>query len=179
MDKTLDPARVQRALSQQRIRLLNTTAPGEYLIQGSQDNTWVVHLDAMHAECTCPDHTQRGTVCKHLIFVLNRVLHKPVTGTQTVRELLHDVPAVLPPVSTGECASDVLMRIWRAHPDWQEPRYTVGAECPVCFDVMDATHEYIWWCRRQCGNTVHRECFETCARLGNSRCPLCRAPYNM
>lgn len=177
MDQVLDPARVQRALTQQRIRLLDTIAPGQYLIQGSQDNNWTVHLDGTHVECTCPDNQNRGAVCKHLIFVLIRVLHKPITAARTVRQLLTDVP-VAPPAPV-ECSSDILMRIWQAHPDWKQPRYVEGAECAVCFEAMDPTREYIWWCRTTCGNTMHRLCIEQCMAHGIQTCPHCRHSWRV
>lgn len=175
-----DPRRVERAL-EQRLMLIQTesdahSAAIEYLVRGNSGTDYSVRLNAAddQATCTCPDHMNRHSICKHILYVLYRILRVP----RSVKTLLlalqqaNLVPEVRVP---GVCQSDVLRRVWQPHRDeWVEPRWEAGDECAICFDEMTPDHEYVYWCRFQCGKCIHR----ACATQGSiHNCPLCRTHW--
>lgn len=63
-------------------------------------------------------------------------------------------------------------------------RKAVDGDCPICFMPFDST-EPIVYCRAQCGQNMHQECFEMWAATkrreggaGNKvTCPMCRTPW--
>ena len=46
----------------------------QYLIMGNSGNTYTVTI-SNQPTCTCPDHTTRGNRCKHIYFVLIRIMN--------------------------------------------------------------------------------------------------------
>lgn len=66
-----------------------TTDAGRWLVTGSQGTTYVV--DPITRECSCPDATGRGLVCKHTYSVL-------------VWKQLTAVERSAPPVEPQECS---------------------------------------------------------------------------
>ena len=45
-----------------------------YLIMGNSGNTYTVTI-SNEPSCTCPDYTSRGNRCKHIYFVLIRIMN--------------------------------------------------------------------------------------------------------
>ena len=70
-----DPARLERA-TKHRLYLVERMSPFNFHILGASGSDYLVSL-TRHPECTCPDHTNRKTMCKHILFVLVRVLGLP------------------------------------------------------------------------------------------------------
>ena len=88
----IDDVRLERAL-QQRIYLLDRSAWFEFQVMGQSGCAYTVQLGAEQQRndsrgartqarawrdtfpsCTCPDHSGRGVLCKHILFVLVRIL---------------------------------------------------------------------------------------------------------
>jgi len=83
----VDGSRLARAL-QQRIFLLDRPSSTAFHVMGNSGTAYMVLLspedqrrEPMEAawrdtfpNCTCPDHTGRGLLCKHILFVLVKVL---------------------------------------------------------------------------------------------------------
>lgn len=176
----IDPRRVARALAQ-RLQLqglrAHTASQHTYEVLGTSDTAYEVTLDtaARMAACTCPDHVQRRSVCKHVLYVLFRILRGDATASTLggVLDSLQLQPARCVPAT---CQSPVLLRVAGAHPEWAAPRWEAGDECALCFDELRPDREYIYWCRRQCGKCIHRTC---AAGLRGNTCPFCRAAWQV
>lgn len=93
-----------------------------------------------------------------------------LTARQELREIYqksslgHDTAAAAAASSAAAAARD----------DHDGSRKPVQGDCPVCFMEFEPAHEEIVWCRAQCGQNIHKVCFERWAasqrQSGGVRC---------
>jgi hypothetical protein len=159
----VDRARLQRALSQ-RIYLVGSARVDDALhfhVMGASNTVYRVHVTRDSVACTCPDHTQRGAACKHIIFVLVRVYR-------------------VSPEVAGYCLAAMLERAAHSAPacvttQWHTPNYAAEDECPICLEEL-ADAAGVVWCRYGCGKCFHPDCARRWHAI-NPTCVLCRAPW--
>ena len=74
----IDCSRLMRA-RHERIYLLDRASRHEFQVMGNSGSAYIVRLkedsQAWLPNCTCHDHIWRKVMCKHIIFVLVKVLH--------------------------------------------------------------------------------------------------------
>jgi hypothetical protein len=146
----------QRATSQRfyvlgRSRCGTARCPEEFVeLTGSTGNIYLVHI-AQQPSCTCP-HAKSGHQCKHVIYVLSRVLrarHDLVYQLALLSSELVEILYQAPPIEVGD--------------DAEKPsnsnRKPVEGDCPICFCAFEAA-EAIVYCRATCGQNIHKGCFE-------------------
>lgn len=179
--------RIIRALEHQ-LRLLHRDGPHFYIL-GSTGNVYTVTLAATPS-CTCPD---RSNPCKHILFILLRVLNLTFDEACVWRRSIR--PCELARFLAMPSASDVLagpraraMFLRLLSGSNQQGRalaeVTVlrqeGEVCPVCLDEMiDGQGVRLVTCGT-CGNSVHGECFDRWKRSRGRRgvsCVVCRARW--
>ncbi|KAI1809705.1 hypothetical protein GGS20DRAFT_580476 [Poronia punctata] len=168
----------ERATSQKFYVLSRTqsgppTCPEEtFEIAGSTGNIYNVHI-AEQPVCSCP-HAIKGNQCKHIIYVLSRVL-------RTRYELVYQL-ALLP--------SELVEIFQNAHEHDQEGngkekdknRKEIEGDCPICFSPFEETEKVVY-CRATCGQNMHKGCFEMWAATKRKSagdavtCPMCRSPW--
>ena len=188
----MDRARLDRGLKQ-RLFLLEVKTRGEFAVQGTSGNVYTVKIKD-NSSCTCPDHMVRKNICKHICFILFRVLRCPDKYRKesfTKREIgyiLRRAPAHIAP------SEDVLRKYERIKngEEVEEPEEELdvggvkqkpieqGDACPICFeDFMDTTDRVIY-CQAQCGNNIHQLCFDQwVASTRKATCVMCRSPWSL
>ncbi|KAJ3692076.1 hypothetical protein LUZ60_012426 [Juncus effusus] len=184
--------RIIRALEHQ-LRLLHRAGP-EFYILGSTGNVYTVTLSAVPS-CTCPD---RSVPCKHVLFVLLRVLNltfddacvwrKSIRPCELARFL--DVPTA-PGVLAGPRARAMFLRILSGANQQAQGQIIIqdGEVCPVCLEDMNNINTNNHNGTRSglrlvtcgtCGNSLHGECFARWKRSRGRRaanCVVCRARW--
>lgn len=143
---------------------------------------------AQQPTCTCP-HAEQGKQCKHVVFVLARVLRaKPqyIYQLALLSEELVDIfdhaPPSLEQLKAGQESGD------REKTEMDKKRKPVEGDCPICFEEMktDSNSEPLTWCKAACGQNIHRNCFTKWANTkrgssdGNkpqATCPYCRSKW--
>lgn len=161
-------------------------------LAGSTGNVYRVVV-ARQPRCDCP-HARAGHQCKHVVYVLARVLRARYDLVYQLALLpgeLREIFAGAPPLLAGEGGGDERA----AEADGR--RKPVEGDCPICF--MDLVGEGegegegaagIVWCRAACGQNIHKQCFETWARTKRQSgtggawgakvdvtCPFCRSVW--
>ncbi|KAI0599601.1 hypothetical protein F4775DRAFT_118642 [Biscogniauxia sp. FL1348] len=170
----------ERATSQRfyvlgRFRLGTVQCPEESVeLTGSTGNIYVVHI-ARQPTCTCP-HYQKGHQCKHILYVLSRVLRAPFSLVYQLALLSTELQAIFrdaPPIETpGEAAGKAQ----------DKNRKAIEGDCPICFTPFEDGEDIVY-CRATCGQNLHQECFEMWAvtKRQSARdqvtCPMCRTPW--
>ncbi|KAI1445530.1 hypothetical protein F5Y02DRAFT_386534 [Annulohypoxylon stygium] len=143
-------------------------------LTGSTGNIYVVHI-AQQPTCTCP-HSLKGNQCKHVIYVLSRVLRAPFNLVYQLALLtteLREIFGNAPPIDTGDRSGG------EKH---DKIRKSLEDDCPICFSPYEDAEEIVY-CRATCGNNIHKECFETWANTKRKSpgekvtCPMCRTPW--
>eukprot|EP00048_Salpingoeca_helianthica_P021353 m.11819 g.11819 ORF g.11819 m.11819 type:complete len:365 (+) comp5873_c0_seq1:129-1223(+) len=200
-------ARIQRALYQ-RLYLLSRRAPEsqcscprstphhtEFAVLGSTGNVYDVTI-CRNQTCSCPDG-QRGAQCKHILFVMLKVLQVPRTSPvlyqdalipSELEEIFANAPQGRTTVEAPKAARDAYKKMAgeddeskpdaAAAADEPKPKDYVGEFCGICYDVLAEADE-ITWCKSSCGKSVHKGCFTHWekAQTGRVTCVYCRAPW--
>lgn len=177
-------------LAQKPIKPEDRGAGAQLDILGSTGNVYSVKLRPEGNECSCLDFAKASGVCKHLLFVMLRILklarddYRVWQTSFTVAEL----SALLEQLgndcaATGVCADAAVLRGYReACGEAQEAaRQPLPADCPICFEEMlpaAADAGEVVFCRT-CGHNTHADCqrrWAAASRSGDA-CPLCRSPW--
>ncbi|KAF2967040.1 hypothetical protein GQX73_g6541 [Xylaria multiplex] len=170
----------QRA-TEQRFYVLNRSRCGtsdcpeeEIEITGSTGNIYKVHI-AQLPSCNCPQG-HKGNQCKHIIFVMCRVLRaRPdlVYQLALLSSELCEIFEGAPPIEIDG----------NSHRKDQDPnRKQIEGDCPICFNPFEDTEDTVY-CRATCGQNMHKECFEMWAATKRQRthgtvtCPMCRSEW--
>ena len=166
-------SRLERAYTH-RLYLLDRRTPTEFDMLGHSGARYRVNL-ARAPTCTCPDHANRdGGRCKHIFFVLGRVMGVDPDGGPLDDTLLAHLRAAqisgwaptLGDVRDACAPSAVAQRL-------PEP----GDPCPICFE--DLVGEACAFCATGCGGTIHALCITRWSEAKRASahpvtCPLCR-----
>ncbi|RYP19799.1 hypothetical protein DL765_003145 [Monosporascus sp. GIB2] len=143
---------------------------------GSTGNIYHVHISQLPA-CTCP-HATKGNQCKHMIYVMARVLrarfdlvYQLALLPSELREIFSQAPPI--EISDDDSAKEQVE---------DKNRKAIDGDCPICFTPLEGPDDTTY-CRAQCGQNMHTECFEMWAttKRASARdrvtCPMCRAPW--
>ncbi|KAI0449999.1 hypothetical protein F5B21DRAFT_448985 [Xylaria acuta] len=170
----------QRA-TEQRFYVLNRSRCGtadcpeeDVEITGSTGNIYKVHI-AQVPSCDCP-HARKGNQCKHIIYVMSRVLrarpdlvYQLALLSAELREIFEGAPSI---GLDGDKSSKS-----------QDPnRKQIEGDCPICFTPFEGAEDTVY-CRATCGQNMHKECFQMWAATKRQSardavtCPMCRSPW--
>jgi hypothetical protein len=141
-------------------------------LAGTTGNVYTIIINKVPS-CDCP-HALKGNQCKHIIYVLARVLrvrpdleYQLAFVSSELQEIFQNAPP-LPSETADESAKD-------------GNRKNLEGECPICcVDFEPDNPEEVVYCKASCGNNVHKDCFKQWAatkRGGEVTCPFCRAPW--
>ena len=169
-----DRALTQRmfALDRQRSHD-NPDHPSETIsLAGTTGNVYTICIDKLPT-CNCP-HAKKGNQCKHVVYVLSRVLRAPSELEYQLAftsSELKDIFANAPPLPSETASNDAQ----------DGNRKPVEGECPICCtDFEPDSSETIVYCKAACGNNIHKECFAQWAATKRGQtitCPFCRSPW--
>ncbi|PSR82488.1 hypothetical protein BD289DRAFT_461683 [Coniella lustricola] len=175
---------LERATTQ-RFYVLSQTACGtddcpELFLQvsGSTGNVYDVCI-AQQPSCSCP-HALAGNQCKHIVFVLKKVLRASHHHVYQLALLSTELVEIM-----GKASQRAHAASWDQRTG-EDGRKAVEGDCPICFDEMGVGRgsEPLVWCQGACGQNIHRRCMEVWAatkrqagRAAEVPCPYCRAPW--
>jgi hypothetical protein len=173
--KIKERAMTQRLTVLSRERCGTDDVPEEKVIMaGSTGNVYTQNIGLLPS-CDCP-HAKKGNQCKHIIYVMSRVLKAPehiayqlALTTAELREVLKNAPPI-PGVETDPTD---------AAGEQDGNRKPIEGECPICYDDLQPGTDNIVYCKASCGNNVHRDCMQKWIAIskGKATCPYCRATW--
>eukprot|EP00252_Welwitschia_mirabilis_P020894 TRINITY_DN521_c0_g2_i1.p1 TRINITY_DN521_c0_g2~~TRINITY_DN521_c0_g2_i1.p1 ORF type:complete len:307 (+),score=17.19 TRINITY_DN521_c0_g2_i1:252-1172(+) len=184
--------RIQRAYEHRLYLIDRKSRPPhacDFIVLGATGNVYTVSLSQLPT-CTCPDF-QRGNTCKHILFVMLRVLklspedprvwQKAFLASE-LEDLLNAADAAESSVMANRRVRERFLEISGSNPDeghGESTRRSLEGDCPVCYEPLQGAKEDVVYCRT-CGNNVHKDCFERWSRSkhgGPVTCVYCRAPW--
>lgn len=152
----------------------NSDHPKETVsLAGTTGNVYTITVDKI-PKCDCP-HARKGNQCKHIIYVLSRVLRVPQHLEYQLAFISPELQEIFnkaPPLPSEQAKST----------EKDGNRKPLEGECPICSEDFDPTNtkEEIVYCKASCGNNVHKECFQQWAATkkgGEVPCPYCRVAW--
>ena len=145
----------------------------KFVIMGHSGHVYNVTI-TNHPHCTCPDFYLRRHRCKHIYFVLMRIMNADnYTDSSYTDDELIDMFNNIPPIAQN------LMYKGSAIPNEGkevEQRFEKGDICPICLDPLENGKE-LDFCRYSCGKTIHSKCFSMWEKSRGSICVFCRAQW--
>ncbi|EEF45849.1 mitogen-activated protein kinase kinase kinase 1 [Ricinus communis] len=187
--------RIFRAL-RHHLKLLHRSE-SNFFILGATGNVYTVTLTTNPA-CTCPDRT---TPCKHILFVLIRVLGVSLNDTCLRRRTLRPcrVSHLLSTPTSGEALAsegvrqrfhelffqvkkDSLLRPNNNNNNNNNMKIEDGTTCPICLDEIekDGVDQRGAVACGTCKNVIHEECLKMWRKSRGRRggnCVICRARW--
>lgn len=153
-------------------------------LAGTTGNIYRITISRVPS-CDCP-HARKGNQCKHVIYVLHRVLrvredleYQLAFLSSELREIFSKAPP-LPSEVAKKNNDDGEMDGNR--------KSLEGEDCPVCMEEFETDGkgkpqrgEDVVYCKAACGNNIHKDCFKQWAVAkkgqGHVTCPFCRSPW--
>ncbi|KAI0376764.1 hypothetical protein F5Y04DRAFT_197608 [Hypomontagnella monticulosa] len=178
---------IYRRATSQRFYVLNRTRTGteecpEEIVEltGSTGNIYNVHI-TQQPWCTCP-HSMGGNQCKHVLYVLCRVLrarfdlvYQLALLSSELREIFDGAPLIENPSAHSRDSEKDKDK------NGDRNRKPIEGDCPICFTEFEGEDaEATVWCRATCGQNMHAECFDRWASTKRNEtvtCPMCRTPW--
>jgi hypothetical protein len=157
----------------------------EYKIMGSTGNIYTVTISEA-LTCTCPDYKLRKVQCKHIYFVLVRVL-KVKSQFINLKKMSKVDLMVLFASKLNLDGSIVISADKKEKYDKAISANTTASNetdrkknddiCPICLDdILDLKDAY--YCKQSCGKNVHIECFNMWAKSKGTICVFCRVLWS-
>ncbi|KAI0405934.1 hypothetical protein F4802DRAFT_596606 [Xylaria palmicola] len=147
-------------------------------ITGSTGNIYKVHI-ARLPSCDCP-HGSKGNQCKHIIYVMSRVLRARHSLVYQLALLPSELREIFEGAPSNETDGDGNGRDRGENRD--KNRKQIEGDCPICFTPFEGAEDTVY-CRATCGQNMHKECFEMWAATkrragqGTVTCPMCRSQW--
>ena len=143
-----------------------------YLIMGNSGKTYTVTI-SNEPSCTCPDYTTRGNRCKHIYFVLIRIMNiyeytEEYYTDDELAQMFLNIPQV---------AKDLMYQ--GEKPTEQKEvsqKFEKGDICPICLDPLENGKE-LDYCKYSCGKTIHKKCFSMWEKSKGGICVFCRGKW--
>ncbi|KAJ7965936.1 Mitogen-activated protein kinase kinase kinase 1 [Quillaja saponaria] len=174
--------RIVRALRHQ-LRLLHRSE-STFFILGATGNVYTVILSSTPS-CTCPDRT---TPCKHILFVLIRVLGVSLDDVCLRRRTLRscqlsrliDMPTLAEALAGASLRQRFHQLFFHSRQGCLRPVVEIedGTTCPICLEEM-GKEDRVVSCGT-CKNPIHEECLVRWKRSRGRRsasCVICRARW--
>lgn len=159
--------RIRASLTQQ-IFLLEKKDDLNYVVMGTTGKTYKVCINAKPT-CTCPDFKIRRKRCKHIYFVLIRIMKvanfdEKNYSDNEISQMIKNIPILV----------DNLHKVIPIEKINIEPK--IDDSCPICLeDVKNYPYDFC----HKCGHCVHIECFHLWITFGNkeNKCIFCNSYF--
>ncbi|KAF9002785.1 hypothetical protein BDQ17DRAFT_1356812 [Cyathus striatus] len=189
--------RVHRVMTQ-RIFMISRHREGSELketfqVLGSTGNVYTVTIDHK-PRCDCPD-AYKGNHCKHIVLLQvsqdSNLWYQKALLTSELEQIFANAPLAPNSLANPKIREAYARATGQAPPSSEEEeeqehgkRKIPGEDddCPICYDSMHgAKEDKLAWCE-ECGNAIHKECWDQWKRTSQSQgkpltCVWCRATW--
>ena len=150
-----------------------------YIIMGSSGNVYTVAIKN-DPSCTCPDFQTRGRRCKHIYFVLIRIMKvtnedKTIYSNTDLTKMFKNIPAI---TNNLMADSSIKTKYNKINNNEQVKQKSTDDLCPICLDDLE-NDEPIDYCKFSCGKSVHVECFNMWTKTKGQTCVYCRHNWSI
>jgi len=157
-----------------------------YEVMGTTGNVYNVCIKTSPT-CTCPDYETRQKRCKHIYFVLSRIM-KVQPEQEDIEEYTNDdleymfdhVPHITENlrVNADKIAH---FKALKKNGNGEVTMKQIGEDdvCPICLDDMYECNDVITYCKYSCGHAIHEDCFTRYSDHRNEivKCLYCQKPW--
>lgn len=175
-------SRKERGVTQ-NLFLIEMKSEKEYIVMGSTGNIYTVIIKDIPS-CSCPDFVTRNKRCKHIYFVLIRVM-KTIKEDQSIysdNELM-EMYSKIPQITNNLFVDKELKSVYekfKLQLDCGQKEVTIKNTddvCPICLDDLENGDD-LDYCKYSCGKFVHKICYGMWCKKNKATCIFCRADWN-
>lgn len=173
--------RLERALSQRMYLISAINADSEenlwnFEVEGNVGIIYNVEFNTHKMSCTCIDYTARKKVCKHIYFIIGRIMNDIELVNQIGEKTNISIFNIRGNLS--EKLNLVLNPRLNIHKKEEtDEEIAPDGHCTICFEEFKNSQETVNNCGK-CHNFFHKECINIwLKRAPNCNCPLCRSPW--
>lgn len=185
-----DDVRKTRGMHQRIFLILtheydDTEHERKYEVMGTTGNVYTVCIVNVPT-CTCPDYMTRNKRCKHIYFVLTRIM-KVKVAQEDIEEYsdddLEDMFSHIPQVTENLRVDAVKLAKFKSlkkNDNGEVDMRKIDEEhlCPICLGEVYGCNEKVIYCRYSCGNPLHEQCFQMYnSKQTECKCIFCQKPW--
>uniref|UniRef100_A0A7S3H0S9 SWIM-type domain-containing protein n=1 Tax=Spumella elongata TaxID=89044 RepID=A0A7S3H0S9_9STRA len=165
----------------------------KFAVMGTTGNIYDVKIQ-QQPTCSCPD-CARGKLCKHIIFVMVKVLQvdrnsELIYQNALLQSELSTIFIHAPPIHNGVLANRNVVNAYKKAIHGEPIDLTEDdkptevpvvvekkpeGECPVCFDSLEVALTLLDSCAT-CRNFIHKECLQNWIKVKRTCC-YCRSSW--
>lgn len=165
----------------------NKESQKEFAVMGSTGNVYNVNI-RNNPICTCPDYMTRGRRCKHIFFILLKVMKinnsdQEEYDDEELRVMFRNIPQItenlLADNHIKEKYKDINSKDYLSESESKESpiqKKPVDDDCPICLENLDNGQE-IDYCKYSCGKSIHKICFKMWCKKNKPTCVFCRGEW--
>jgi hypothetical protein len=163
----------------------------KFAVMGTTGNVYDVSIKEK-LECTCPDYNKRGKNCKHIYFVLLKVMK--VNGQarnnfsqKDLEEMFKNIPEVTSNLIVNpeirslykQKTEGVQTEKLETDENGKVKRQPTNDICPICLDNLEeGSQDDLDYCKYGCGKSIHKNCFSMWCKKNQRTCVFCRAKWD-
>ncbi|QKF93927.1 zinc finger SWIM-type protein [Fadolivirus algeromassiliense] len=157
-----------------------------YSVMGSTGNVYTVTIKTT-PECTCPDYTTRGNRCKHIYFILMRVMKcmnvdENSYTNQQILDMFTNIPKITQNLTLDPSKKKIYDKLKNDNKLGTTSKSEVNQKdtddlCPICLDDL-TNGEELDYCKFSCGKPIHKLCYSMWTKKQPANCVFCKASWN-
>lgn len=154
-----------------------------YMIMGSTGNVYKVTIKEI-PECTCPDFQTRNRRCKHIYFVLIRIMKttnedKDIYTNLELELMFTNIPTITNNLIIGDNSKKKYEQLKNelGNNTTEIEKKGLDDVCPVCLDDLTDGNE-LDFCKYSCGRSIHKLCFSMWCKKNTAKCVYCNSDWN-
>lgn len=156
--------------SASNIELFDPTFIRKFDLCGTTGNVYTVTISSKPI-CSCPDNVVRNNRCKHIFFILMRIMMVGDGDEDIIKydnadleRMFRNMPNQIDVDQKAKADSHMIMKYSnisaRSNKEHSASikKINDSSQCPVCLDLLKDSKESISQCRYKCGSIIHDEC---------------------
>ena len=158
-----------------------------YIVMGSTGNVYNVIINNKPI-CTCPDYATRKNRCKHIYFILLRIMRtENEDQTEYSNVDLLNMYSNIPQIINNFIIDPIIKIKYNNIKNSDNNNNNNNNNkiilkptddiCPICLDDLENGSE-LDFCKNSCGKSLHKDCFMMWIKSKGATCIFCRANWN-
>jgi len=149
-----------------------------YAIMGSTGNVYTVTIKESPT-CTCPDYVGRFNRCKHIYFVLIRIMNanedQDTYDENDLSIMFHNALNITNNVQADTKIKNAYDKLKQniGTDNKQVAKKSLDDLCPICLDDLENGEE-LDYCKFSCGKSLHTNCFKMWIKAKKPICVFCK-----
>lgn len=158
----------------------------KYSIMGSKGNVYEVTIN-YNPYCNCPDHLIRHKRCKHIYFVLSRIMKitnpdKEWFNDEELSDMFQNVPDITNNLIINNNLKEKYLKDIANEEEHKDENGTIkqrdykDENCPICLEPLENGKKIVF-CKYSCGKSIHQKCFSMWEKKSGGICVFCRGNW--